>query len=80
MKDPANLFELMKAIENCSEKRSQFISAYFSVPKPDGSTRFILNLKKFNRFVWTKHSLKHSFLIKRSESGGEFTRRGRNDV
>ena len=43
------------AVVPCSESKNQYISPYFVVPKPDGSYRFILNLKRFNRNVHTQH-------------------------
>lgn len=33
----------------------QFVSGIFSIPKNDGSHRFILNLKNLNKFVETSH-------------------------
>ena len=48
-------FLKIKAIEKCGYEDGQFVSSYFLVPKPDGSFRFILNLKKFNNFVFTEH-------------------------
>ena len=43
------------AIRPCLPTSDQFISDTFLVPKPDGSWRFILNLKRFNSFVKTEH-------------------------
>ena len=45
----------MGAIEKTESSKDQFISCYFLVPKPDGSSRFILNLAKFNEFVNIEH-------------------------
>lgn len=36
------------AIAQCKPEKGQFISSYFLVPKPDGSNRFVLNLKSLN--------------------------------
>ena len=43
------------AIRPCSPVANQFVSPFFPVPKPDGSTRFILNLHQLNRFVPIDH-------------------------
>ena len=49
--------ELIKkgAVQTCQFQEDQFISKIFSTPKPDGSSRLILNLKRLNVFVETKH-------------------------
>lgn len=39
------------AISEVTDVDGQFISSVFVVPKPDGSGRFILNLKQLNQFV-----------------------------
>lgn len=43
------------AIVPCEPTEDQFLSSYFLAKKPDGSNRFILNLKKLNLFVKTEH-------------------------
>ncbi|XP_071578072.1 uncharacterized protein [Temnothorax nylanderi] len=43
------------AIESCTPCKSQFISTYFLVDKPNGDKRFILNLKKLNKFIKPPH-------------------------
>lgn len=45
----------MGAIVTCEPAENQFLSPFFLVPKPNGSKRFILNLKKLNQFVNTSH-------------------------
>lgn len=49
-----NLLQL-GAIKQCVPEEPQFISSYFLTPKSDGTFRFVLNLKKLNEFIRTKH-------------------------
>ncbi|KAJ8909415.1 hypothetical protein NQ315_015134 [Exocentrus adspersus] len=49
-----DLFE-KGAIESCTHTTEQFISLYFLVPKPDATSRFILNLKNFNSNMVVPH-------------------------
>lgn len=49
--------ELLEAghVSTCSPCDGQFLSPIFSVPKPNGKHRFILNLKALNKFVDVEH-------------------------
>lgn len=49
-----NLLEL-GAISKCEISTSQFLSPVFLIPKPNGTDRFILNLKYFNKFIENEH-------------------------
>lgn len=42
-------------IKKCNYIKGQFLSPIFLVPKPNGTWRFILNLKNFNEFLDPKH-------------------------
>lgn len=43
------------AISQCEYTDGQFISPIFVIPKPNGTYRFILNLKNLNNYVDTQH-------------------------
>jgi hypothetical protein len=43
------------AISSCTPSEGQFLFPIFLVPKPDGSKRFILNLKHLNKFLEPEH-------------------------
>lgn len=43
------------AVVKCDRVKDQFISPIFLIPKPDGSFRFILNLKSLNKSIVTNH-------------------------
>lgn len=43
------------AIVCCEPSEGQFLSKIFTVPKPNGESRFILNLKELNKFIKTDH-------------------------
>lgn len=49
--------ELIKsgAISLCEPSEGQFLSSYFVIKKPNGKSRFILNLKLLNKCIATEH-------------------------
>lgn len=53
--DAISRLEGIGAIKKCSPCAGQFLSSYFLVDRSNGSTRFVLNLKKLNKFITTDH-------------------------
>lgn len=51
------ILELLESgfISPCSPSDKQFVSSVFTVPKPNGKHRFILNLKELNKFIQVDH-------------------------
>lgn len=43
------------AVSACTPVKSQFLSRIFTVTKPNGSLKFILNIKELNNFIITDH-------------------------
>ena len=43
------------AVSICSPSKDQFISKIFLVPKSDGTSRLVLNLKNLNEFINSNH-------------------------
>lgn len=43
------------AVVKCKPTPGPFISPYFLIPKKDGSSRFVINLKSLNKFITTQH-------------------------
>ena len=54
-REAINLIIEKGAIEPCKPLKDQFLSPYFLTSKPDGSYRFILNLKGLNKFIDPDH-------------------------
>lgn len=53
----SSLHSLLKsnAIRHCSHDSEEFVSNVFLLPKPNGEKRFILNLKRLNKYITTHH-------------------------
>ena len=45
----------MKVITPCISEDGEFLSTFFLVSRPNGSKRFIFNVKKLNEFVEVPH-------------------------
>lgn len=43
------------SVSKCVKQKDHFISNIFLVPKPDGTSRLVLNLKNLNKFIDTQH-------------------------
>ena len=53
--DAINNLLAIGAVSICEPCDGQYISKFFLIPKPNGKTRFILNLKSLNKFIETQH-------------------------
>lgn len=47
--------EAIGAICKCKHQRGEFLSPYFLVPKSDGGFRFVLNLRRLNKYIVAPH-------------------------
>lgn len=55
LKDQINKLLKKGAMSKCNHSKGEFISPIFLTPKPDGSSRLILNLKDLNEFISPPH-------------------------
>lgn len=55
IKKAVNKLLKLGAISRVQPCKDQFISHIFTIPKPDGSARLILNLKSLNHFIKNEH-------------------------